>query len=180
VAERADRRRGEVGDIDLLDRLDEEGRLGEDLHVDQPRRRLERDGLELLAAMHPQWREDVGDGDREQPSVRNHAKPPRQTAQQGTVPAADDMVAAVNGFEQRIEMTGRPGSACGCQQHDRLVTVGKTLFQRLVPAMNIRPHDDRRRFPSPLTQEFEQARGDCLRAGWIFHREDNDTNIRLG
>jgi hypothetical protein len=70
VTDRADGGRGQVGDVDLLDRLDEEGRLGQDLDVKQPRRRLERNGLELLAAMHPQWREGVGDWDCEQPAVR--------------------------------------------------------------------------------------------------------------
>jgi hypothetical protein len=70
VADRADRGRGQVGDVDLFDRLDEERRLGQDLDVKQPRCRLERNGLELLAAMHPQGRESVGDRDCEQPAVR--------------------------------------------------------------------------------------------------------------
>ena len=75
VADRPDRGRREVGDVDLLDRLDQERRLGQDLDVQEPRRRLERDLLQGLATMHPDRRIQVG-------------RPARRTAPDRAAPAA--------------------------------------------------------------------------------------------
>jgi hypothetical protein len=49
--DRPDADRRKVGDVDLLDRLDEERRLGQDLDVQEPRGRLERDLGQRLATM---------------------------------------------------------------------------------------------------------------------------------
>lgn len=40
-------------DGDLVDQVAEEGRLGEDLDVEERRRRLQRDRRDLVAAMEP-------------------------------------------------------------------------------------------------------------------------------
>jgi hypothetical protein len=179
VAERADLGRGQVGDVNLLDRLDEECRLGQDLDVNQPRRRLERDDLELLPAMHPYRREDVGDRNREQPAVGHRAEPSGQLAQPGSVSAANDMIPGVDCLEQRVQVACRPRGAGRCHQNNRLIAFGQSLRERFVPAVDVGSDHDRRRFSTPLAQQLEQSRRDRLRAGRIFDGEHDDTDVRL-
>ena len=47
------------GNIDFIDQVAEKGRLGQDLDVEERRRRLKRDGRQLLEPMEPARRVDV-------------------------------------------------------------------------------------------------------------------------
>jgi hypothetical protein len=74
----------------------EERRLGQDLDVEELRRRLQRDRRQRLAAVEPGRRVDVGDRHREDDAPGPATQPPRQAAGPRDAPTADDVVAGVD------------------------------------------------------------------------------------
>jgi hypothetical protein len=74
----------------------EEGRLGQDLDVEELRDRLERDPRELIEAVEPAGRVNVDDGHGEEDFPGEPARPAPGTLDQRTRAPADGVVALVD------------------------------------------------------------------------------------
>jgi hypothetical protein len=86
----------------------QEGRLGQDLDVEEGRNRLERDRCQLLAPVQPAGGVDVVDRDREDEPPGEPADPAADLREPSYPPPADDVVAMVDRLQERLDMFGCP------------------------------------------------------------------------
>jgi hypothetical protein len=146
-------------DRHLVDQLAEVRRLGQDLDVEERGDRLERDRPELLATMEAAGRMDVVDGYGEDQLPGEPAEPAAKPLQPSDPACADDVVAMIDGFEQRIEVLRGPGRACRRHEDDRHLGPGKSTADGLVPAKLFGRDDDRLHgAPSRGQQLLERGR----------------------
>ncbi|HMB07908.1 MAG TPA: hypothetical protein VKP69_29780 [Isosphaeraceae bacterium] len=91
----------------LVDQVAEEGRLGQDLDVEEGRDRLERDRRQLLAPMQPEGGVDVVDRGREDEPPGELADPAADSREPSRPPPADDVVAMADRPQEGIDMVRR-------------------------------------------------------------------------
>jgi hypothetical protein len=80
----------------LVEQLAQEGRLGQELDVEERRLRLQRDRRQLFAAMEPVRGVDVADRDGEDQLPGEPAEPAAELRGSFHPPPADDVVAPVD------------------------------------------------------------------------------------
>jgi len=77
---------------------------------------------------------DVKNGNREDQTPSQTADPARDPAPRPSRPSADDMIGPVDGFEERLEMSRRPGLDGRGDQHE-----GKREIVEGVPHCVVQP-----------------------------------------
>jgi hypothetical protein len=83
------------GHVHLIDQVAEEGRLGEDLDVEEVGRRLEGDRRQFVEPVQPAGRVDVDDRHGEDETPRQAGDLPSQSGERADAAAADNVVAVV-------------------------------------------------------------------------------------
>ncbi|HZW33020.1 MAG TPA: hypothetical protein VFF52_20055 [Isosphaeraceae bacterium] len=117
-------------DLDLIDQVPEERRLGEDLDIQERGRRLQGDRGQLLAAMEPAGGVDIQQRNAEDQPARQHRQPaPRRLPAAGR-PAADDMVAVVDGLQQGFQVSWSPRLPGGRHQDQGKARALQALGER--------------------------------------------------
>jgi hypothetical protein len=167
VPEGAGRRGFQGGDVHLVDQVAEEGRLGEDLDVEEVGRRLERDRRQLVEPVQAAGRVDVEDRHGEDQPPRQAGDAAEQAGDQPGAAAADDVVAMVERRQERPEVGVGPRLLGRRDQDDGGRGPVQAHLQGLLLAA-ARDRDDVHlgRPPAPR-QQVAQARGDGLGAGGI-------------
>jgi hypothetical protein len=120
-------------DRDLVDQVAEEGRLGEDLDVEERRRGLQRDRRQRLASMEPAGGMDVAERDREEQPPGKLADPSPETGGERVLAIPDGVVATFDRVEQGVEMPGRPGSPRARDQDERRRGIPEAPGERVAP-----------------------------------------------
>src|SRR5262249_6157972 len=127
-------RRGQRRNVNLVDQLAEERRLGEDLDVDELRDRLERDLRERLEPVEPAGRMDVDDGNREDDPPGDPFGPAPGALGEWNLPPADHVVALVDRREQRVEVRGGPWFTGRGDEDERCRCALETFFECSIKA----------------------------------------------
>jgi hypothetical protein len=108
----------------------EEGGLGEDLDVQERRRRLEGDGGQFVEPVQAAGRMDVPQRDGEDQSPEHRRQPSPEPRQVAGRPPADDMIAGVDGLQERRQVTRGPRLLGRRDQHEGKMGVGQPQGQR--------------------------------------------------
>jgi hypothetical protein len=148
----------ESRDADLVDQVAEEGCLRQDLDIKERRSRLERDGLELLAAMKAAGRVDILDRDRKDQPPGEPDDPAHQSGEPAILAGTEHMVAAVDRIEQGIEVGRAPGLEGVGDDHQGRNGLLEPPEHRLVPALiarHTRHHNDRAAAAADRQQRVE-------------------------
>jgi hypothetical protein len=117
-------------DLDLIDQVAEEGRLGEDLDIQERRRGLECDRCQLVESMQPAGGVDVAQRDGEHQAPRPRRQPSPAALPAPGRPSADDVIAVVNRLQERIQMGLGQGLRGRRDQHQRPLRAGQAAGQR--------------------------------------------------
>jgi hypothetical protein len=160
--ERPGRRGFQGGHVHLVDQVAEEGRLGEDLDVEEVGRRLERDRRQLVEPVQAAGRVDVDDRHGEDETPRQARDLPSQSGERPDAAAADDVVAVVERLQEGPEVRVGPRLLRRRDQDDGGRRALEAHLQSPVLAAS-RDRDDVHlgRPPSPR-QQVAEARGDRL------------------
>ena len=75
---------------------------------------------------------DVKNGNREDQPPSQRAEPAPYPVPGSDRPSADGMIGPVDGFEERLEMSGRPGLDGRCDQHERMCAIVKRGADHLI------------------------------------------------
>src|SRR5262245_57412391 len=105
-------------DVDLVDQVSQECRLGEDLDVEKRRRRLERDRRQFFETMELARGMDVVERDGEDQQTHQRAEPPSPLVPTSGRATADGMVAVVDGFQKGVQVSRGPGLRGGGHQDE--------------------------------------------------------------
>jgi hypothetical protein len=171
---------GQRGDGDLADDVAEERRLGQDLDVEELRRRLERDRRQRLEPVEPGRRVDVGHRHREDHVPGPVAQPAPHAAEPRGRPAADDVVAGVDGLQERVQVGVGPGLRRRGHQHQGQRRPGQRPLQDPSPALVLRRLDDGLGHAAPAPDAIDQAPGHLLGARQfaLGQHDDPDPSLR--
>ncbi len=112
---------GDRGHGRFVDQMAEERCLGQNLDIQEPRPRLERDGREFLPPMNLAGGVRVEHRRGEDDPARPCRDPSPGRAQARCRAAAKDMVRPIDRLKERIEMGPGPGLARGRDQDQRLL-----------------------------------------------------------
>ena len=159
----AEPRPGDRRDLLAVDEVAQEGRLGQDLDVEEIRRRLPRDRLQLLpGVMQAARRVDVDDRDRKEDAKR----PSQHAIDQARRSLAIGVVAVVDRLQERFEVPRRPGLGRGGDQDEGLRRPFEAAADRLVePAVAVDVDRADLDLAKLILQEAKQAVGDRLGVG---------------
>ena len=107
-------------DLHLVEQVPEEGRLGQDLQVQERRGRLQRDRLQRLQTVKPARRVDIEQRDGEHQAPRHRGEPslPDLAGTGGTM--SHDMVGVVDCLEERFQVRRGPRLLGSGHQHERM------------------------------------------------------------
>jgi hypothetical protein len=172
-AERGQRRHGH-----FVDQVAEEGRLGQDLDVEERGVRLERNRRQLLAPMEPARGVQVGNRHREEKSSGRTGDPARQARSVAPIAAADHVVALIDRLQERLQMSVGPGLAGGRHEHQRLGRAGKASLERSAEPARVDYLDHSLRGPAARLEQRHDAPGDRGRGVRPFGRSEHDNANR--
>jgi hypothetical protein len=157
----------------------EEGRLGEDFQVQQRRRRLEGDGRQLLEPVQAAGGMDVAQRDREHqpPGDRRHPSPATFPAPDG--PTANDVIAMVDGLQERHRVIRGPRLLGRRDQDEREMGALQAAGQRDGDAFLRDGHDPGLRRPAHRAQVVDQRSDVGLGAvdGSLGQGDDANTGV---
>jgi hypothetical protein len=94
--------------------------------------------------------------------------------------AADDVVAAFDGLQERVEMGGRPLLERRRDQDDRLIAAGQAFLKRLVPPPGVGADDECVGLAVPGLEEVEEPLADGVGVGVVSHGHDDHENLATG
>jgi hypothetical protein len=117
----------EPWDVDFIEQVAEKGRLGEHLGVEKTGSGLERDGRQLVQSMQPARRMDVNQWYGEDQAPGDGLQPASKALPVAGRPAADHVVTMIDGFQERLEVGGRPRLAGGRYQDQRQTRPDQSL-----------------------------------------------------
>jgi hypothetical protein len=109
----------------------EEGRLGKDLEVHERRRRLKGNRRQLLEPVQVAGRVDVAQGDGEDQSPGQRSQPSFVRVPASDWPAPHDVIAMIDGLQERLQMSLGPRLLGRRDQNKRKPSASQTLAQRL-------------------------------------------------
>jgi hypothetical protein len=157
----------------------EEGRLGEDLEVQERRRRLEGDGRQLLEAVQAARRVDVAQRDGEHQPPGHRREPTPQALPALDRPAADDMIAVIDGLEERLQMLRGPRLRGRRDQDEREMGVAKADGEGVVQPLPRGPDDTGLHRPADRHQVRGQGLDDgCGAVGrQVGEQDDSDAGV---
>ncbi len=115
----------------LVDQMPQERRLGQDLKVQEPRPRLQRDHRERLPTMKLARRMKVQKRHREDDPPRPRPQPANGRVGATGRPAADHMVRMIDGLQERLQVCHGPGLAGGRDQHQGQLRIGQSPDDRI-------------------------------------------------
>ncbi len=95
--------------VHFIEQVAEKCRLGQDFDVKIRGPGLHWDGPQLLGAMEPAGRMNVKHGNREDQTPSRAGDPAPDPPPGTRRPSADDVVAPVDGIEERLKVSRRPG-----------------------------------------------------------------------
>jgi hypothetical protein len=122
-------------DFDFIDQVPQEVRLGQDLSVDEGRRRFERDGGQLVEPVQPTGGVDVGQRDRQDETPWQRTQPGLPRIAGRHAPAAHDVISVLNGFQERFQVRRRPGFDGRRNEHERQRGARQARLERLGEAL---------------------------------------------
>ena len=145
------------GDVDFIDQVTKESRLGEDLDFQERRPGLKRYRRKLVQAVQPARRMDVVERHGENNAPCQPAREPRPVSPAPLTPATNHMITLVDRFQERLEMLFRPRFfRCG-YQHERQCGSAKATFQCTANTFCSDRHD--RRFDGPPKRTHQVRQG---------------------
>jgi hypothetical protein len=155
------------------------GRLGEDLDVEERRRRLQRDLGQLLEPVQAAGGMDVAQRDREDQAAGPGRQPTRPTCPALRGPAADDVVAVVDRLEQGLQMGLGPRLLGRRHQDEREVGAGQADGQGGVEPSAGDRHDPGLDRAVHRAQRLDQRCDDGLGAvgGQVGEQDDADPGV---
>jgi len=116
----------------------EERGLGEDLDVEELRRRLKGHGRQLFKPVEPTGGVDIQHRHREEDLPRESRKPSSDPTWNRSASSSQNHVAMVDCLEQRVEMCLGPAFFGRRDQRERTLRAGDCGFERLVLAKTSR------------------------------------------
>jgi hypothetical protein len=142
----------------------EEGRLGQELEVQERRRRLEGDGRQLLQPVQAAGGVDIAQRDREHQPPGQRCQPSPATIPAPGGPTADDVIAVVDGLQERLQVGRGPRLLGRRDQDERELGAGQADGERVVEPLPRGPHDSGLHRPAHRVQVRGQGRDDGLGA----------------
>jgi hypothetical protein len=160
----------------------EEGRLGEDLHVEEPGDRLERDHRQLLEPVQPARGMNVDHRDGEEELPGDPPEPARHPPRPGPRTPADDVIAMIDRGQERFEVGGRPGLLGGRDEHERERGPVQPLLERVVGAVVGDPDDHALGTPAEVADQSLERPGHHgrLHRVAVAEHDDPDPGVRQG
>jgi hypothetical protein len=127
--------------------------------------------------MDPAGGEDVVHRQGEEDPPGEGREPPGDPPALADRSTADDVVAAVDRLEERVEVGGRPGLGGRCHQDDRVRPVGEPFLQGSAPADRLGMDHEGVGLATPGLEQLEQAPADLvgLGVGLRGHHDHPDT-----
>jgi hypothetical protein len=158
----------------------QEGRLGEDLDVQERRGRLEGDRRQLLPPMEPAGRVDVEQGDGEDQPPRQSEKPAFPPLTASGRPTAEDMVAVVDDFEQRFQVGRGPGLLSGGHQDQGIARSRQAAGERDAEVRPLDRDDPALDRPPHRRERIDERRDDRLGTldGQVGQQDDSNPGVR--
>jgi len=158
----------------------EERRLGQDLDVEELRRRLERDRPELVEPVQPAGGVDVFNRDREDQAPGEAGEPASQPGERTRPASADDMVAAVDRLEQGPEVLGGPRLVGRGHEDERGRGAPERGLERLAPAVRVGRLRRDGRAAAPGEQVAQRLGGLAGAVGTVVAGEHHDEDRGVG
>jgi hypothetical protein len=168
------------GHLDFVEQVSQESRLCQDLCLHERRLRLEWYGQKLFKSMKPAWRVNVVERNGENHSPENPAEPAQGSATVLHGAASDDVVAQVDGFEQRFQVSGGPRLFRRGDQYKWQPGILETAANRFRHAQIVDRYHPRFDCTPELTDPLEQGGDDVRHAVVRFAGEHDNPDARAG